>query len=390
MIPKNIEIVIIKYLTNEANSDELDSLCLWIGNPNNEKLFESYVKLHYEVRLVMSTPDIERIKKNLTRKIKKNRNPFYRYKFGTMLKYAAVVALVMITYFYQKSNIPVTTHQKSPSQTLLVPKNDAVTLVLDNGALQTIKPIEEGEIRDAEGNVIGVQKKSQLNYNKTLLRGEKLTYNTLNVPNGKRFDVILSDGTHVFLNAGTSLKYPVKFLKDSDRVVFLTGEAYFDVAKDKERPFIVHADKMKIRVLGTKFNISHYPEQKNINTVLVAGSVEIYDDVQENGSTATLLTPGFKAQWSKLGHGTTIENVNTRDYTAWVEGKIIFRNSSFLKIRKTLERHFNVKINCNNKDLDQQLFDATFDIESIDEILEAFNKSYAIEYQIVDNQVIIN
>lgn len=390
MIPENIEIVIIKYLTNEANSDELDSLCLWIGNPDNEKLFESYVKLHYEVRLVMSTPDIERIKKNLSRKIKKNRNPFYRYKFGTMLKYAAVVALVMVAYFYQKSNIPASTLQKPPSQTLLVPKNDAVTLVLDNGALQTIKPIEEVKIRDTEGNVIGVQKKSQLKYNETLLRGEKLTYNTLNVPNGKRFDVILSDGTHVFLNAGTSLKYPVKFLKDSDRAVFLTGEAYFDVAKDKERPFIVHADKMKIRVLGTKFNISHYPEQKNINTVLVAGSVEIYDDVQENESTATLLTPGFKAQWSKFGHGTTIENVNTRDYTAWVEGKIIFRNSSFLKIRKTLERHFNVKINCNNKDLDQQLFDATFDIESIDEILEAFNKSYAIEYQIVDNQVIIN
>ena len=215
-------------------------------------------------------------------------------------------------------------------------------------------------------------------------------YNTLKVPYGKRFDVVLSDGTHVFLNSGTSLRYPVQFLKGFDRTVFLTGEAYFDVAKDKEHPFTVHADELDIEVLGTKFNVSHYPEDTNINTVLVEGSVELHTkEGDRQHKEGTLLKPGFKAEWRKAGNDIAIEKVDTEIYTAWVQGKLVFRNTPFRKIRQALERKYNVTIKNRNKDLDGQLFDATFDIETIEEVLESFNKSYAIKYRIEDNEVII-
>nr|WP_299073727.1 FecR domain-containing protein [uncultured Allomuricauda sp.] len=390
MISRDIKKRIVKYLTNEANSAELDFLSKWIENSDNEKLFETYVKTHYEVRLAMSKPDMDSIKRKLSQKIKKDKNPFYKYKIGPILKYAAVIALIFgIGYLYQK--IDVSNDQESLQENLLIPKEEAITIQLDNGSLQTIDLDEEKKIKDSKGNLIGVQNKAQLKYDKSPYRKE-LVYNTLNVPNGKRVDVILSDGTHVFLNSGTSLRYPINFVKGIQRTVYLTGEAYFDVTEDKDHPFVVHADEMRLKVLGTKFNISHYSEDQNVNTVLVTGSVELYHNESTNGNpvNTTVLKPGFKAEWGKSNKEITIENVDTRIYTAWTEGKLIFRNASFLKIRNTLERHYNVVINNTNEDLDAQLFDATFDIETITEVLQAFSKSYAIEYSIVNNEVFIN
>ena len=390
MIPQNIENIIVKYFTHEVNSSELDVLGLWLGKPANEKLFENYVQLHFEVRLAMSKLDIDAVKKILFEQIKKDKSPFYKYKIGRLLKYSSVAFVVIGIYLYQQKETPTdVTVKQDTTEAILVSKDEDIVLILGDGSQRSIKPDKRGEIRDADGKVIGSHQKNRLQYEKTLLKNE-LLYNILNVPNGKRFDVVLSDGTHVHLNSGTTLKYPVKFVKGSSREVFLSGEAYFDVAEDKNHPFIVHADNMNVRVLGTKFNVSHYPEGESINTVLVSGSVEVFNKKNADSSTTTLLKPGFMAEWSKQDHTTVIENVNTRDYTAWVEGKIIFRNSSFLEIRKTLERHFSVKIYCNKKDLDEQLFDATFDIESLNEILVAFNKSYAIDYKIAENEVFIN
>ena len=276
------------------------------------------------------------------------------------------------------------------------PRKRAITITLDNGTVETLNPLAHRNIKDVHGNITGNQDRSKLTYRDPaapIANGtspKKLVFNTLKVPYGKRFDVVLSDGTHVFLNSGTSLRYPVQFLKGFDRNVFLTGEAYFEVAKDSEHPFTVHADELDIEVLGTKFNVSHYPEDTNINTVLVEGSVELHKITGEgrNGE-GTVLEPGFKAEWRKAGHDIAIKKVNTRNYTDWVQGKLVFRNTPFRKIRQSLERRYNVTIKNRNKDLDEQLFDATFDIETIEEVLESFNKSYAIKYKIKDNEVII-
>jgi len=392
MNSSKLQNIIVKYLTNEATSIDLDFLYKWIENPENEKYFYNYVKTHYEVTTAMNGPDIESIKKNLREKIKKDKSPFYRYRINTILKYAAVALILLgVGYLYQKSNSETLNSIEIVEDGILIPKEEAITIQLDNGAIQTINSDGETEIRDSKGNLIGSQNKSKVTYSDASAI-EKLVYNTIKVPFGKRFDVVLSDGTHVFLNAGTSFRYPVKFIRGKQRNVFLTGEAYFDVAKDEEHPFIVHADKMNLEVLGTKFNVSHYSEDNNINTVLVEGSVKLYNDinVSVDKSNSTLLKPGFKAEWNTVNQEIEVENVDTRVYTAWIEGKLIFRNTAFREIRNRLERHYNITIKNSNVHLDSQLFDATFDIETINEVLETFSKSYAIEYDIVDNEVLIN
>lgn len=380
MTNPEIENRILKYFGKEATSDDLDFLSDWILVEENQKVFDAYVQTHFEIIMTMNAPDTGKIKSKLLRRIKQDKK---RRVLNIVVKYAAVVTLlVALAYLHYSPTVVV-----EPGG--LVPKEESITITFDDGSVDVLSTDKDKSVKDAQGIVVGIQTKSKLTYQGSNVNKE-LIYNTLMVPYGKRFDVVLSDGTHIFLNSGTSLRYPVTFLKDTTRTVFLSGEAYFEVAKDERRPFVVNANAVDIKVLGTKFNVSRYPEDSNISTVLVEGSVELLKRKgSDDGKKTMVLQPGFKAEWHGANNEISVEKVDTRVYTAWVEGKLVFRNTPFLKIRKALERKYNVIIRNRNADLDNQLFDATFDIETIQEVLESFNKSYALDYQIINNEVVI-
>ena len=267
---------------------------------------------------------------------------------------------------------------------------ESITLQLENGHIEIIKEDGTTQIMDDHGNVVGDQNGAKLIYNNATDK-EVLVYNTLAVPYGKRFELQLSDGTNVYLNAGTSLKYPVKFIKGESRQVYLIGEAYFKVTKDAHHPFIVNTNEVDIKVLGTQFNVSSYTEDHQINTVLIEGSVDIYKKGEVyNSKTATNLKPGFKATWRKTDNQITVEEADMEMHTAWMDGKIIFRNVTFEKMLKKLERHYNVIIINNNKSLNNQSFGASFDIETIEQVFETLNANYNIDYSFENNKIIIN
>tara|TARA_R110002050_G_scaffold14376_16_gene45445 strand:- start:1417 stop:2565 length:1149 start_codon:yes stop_codon:yes gene_type:complete len=375
------EELIVKYLSNNATARELNILSDWILVEGNAEKFEKYIQLHLEIMTSMNVPDTDKIKNNLIRKIKRDK---IRKNFVGFIKYAAIgLLLVSLGYYIQ--------HERSLSNktNVLIPEEEAITIILSNGKMETLSTNDNREVRDAEGDLIVVQNKAKLSY-PAKLGNQKLIYNTLNVPYGKKIDLVLSDGTHVYLNSGTTLRYPVSFIQGASRKVYLTGEAYFDVTEDKEHPFVVNANEVDIKVLGTKFNVSHYPEDDNINTVLVEGAVEM-QIVSEGISNleSVLLAPGHKAEWHRTSNEISLSHVDTSLYTAWLRGKLIFRNTPFKQIREALQRHYNVVIHNTNSQLEEQLFDATFDIETIDQVLESFSKSWTIDYTIVDNEIII-
>lgn len=391
MTDQVIKNIIIRYLSNEANTEELIKLSDWISIDSNDKIFEEFVKLHYETITALNRPDVDIIKRNLLKEIKKDANnvkqkPYLR-RVGVVLRYAAIGLLFFVLGDLNQNEY----FDESLKDILHLAEEQTITIEMSNGNIKTIDTKKDQQIEDSNGNIIGIQKGTKLTYLSNTPT-DKLSYNTLRVPYGRRFDVVLSDGTQVFLNSGSSLKYPIKFLEGSNRIVYLTGEAYFEVTKDKEHSFIVNTDDIDIKVLGTKFNVSHYPEDSITNTVLVEGSVELYE-LDMHGKEIikpVLLEPNFKAEWNKTERKMSVENVDTWIYTSWIQGKLVFRNTAFREIRKGLERKYNVIINCQNPDLDNQLFDATFDIETINQVMESFNKSYAIDYDIVDNKIIIN
>ncbi|RAJ11427.1 FecR family protein [Arenibacter echinorum] len=375
---------IYKYLRGTATSKEEKEVQDWIvsSNQNAKKFFETKAKY------VASTLDETDVDLDASfQGLLNTNNPTSRNRRRipiTILKSAAVLAILVGLGFIFRDAIV-------DSRTAPIIPEDAIILQLENGNIEVISEDGEAKVVDSEGNVLGAQQGSQLVYKNNGTSKEELIYNTLTVPYGKRFDLMLSDGTQVTLNSGTSLKYPVQFLKTKNRQVFLDGEAFFSVAKDTENPFIVNTNELNVRVLGTKFNLSSYPEDQFVNTTLLEGSVAVYNKQDTfDSSNVSLLEPGFKAEWNKYNKQILVEEADIAMHTDWLNGKIILRHVPFKNIVKKLERHYNVDIVNNNPELDEEMFTASFDVESIDQVFKTFNVTYEMEYKINNRQIIIN
>ena len=166
--------------------------------------------------------------------------------------------------------------------------------------------------------------------------------NTLVIPYGSRSTIMLSDGTKVWLNAGSRLIYPSRFV-DKTREVFLIGEAYFDVSRNERQPFVVKTTDMQLEVLGTRFNVIAYPEDFAVQAILAEGSVEIKSAMAGRKEKGTMLEPGYLAYFNKKTMEIRTQRVNTDEYILWTEGLFSFTNTDFNRITKKLERYYNIQ-----------------------------------------------
>lgn len=288
-----------------------------------------------------------------------------------IFQYAAVLlCLLGLVYLFQYEN---------GKQNKIDVPSDAIQLVLENGDIQVLSPDGEQQIIKKDGEVVASQKNNEINYHSDKSE-HKLVYNEIKIPYGKTFKVTLSDGTMVNLNAGSSLKYPVQFINGHKREVVLDGEAFFDVAKDKAHPFIVKTRGVDVKVLGTKFNVSSYKEDTDINTVLIEGSVKLCD--ANDANKKAMLVPGEKGTWNSKNTEIAVDQVDTRFYTEWINGEIVFRKTAFRDIIIKLERTYNVTIENNREDILDKKFNASFNknIESIEKVLETMSKIQGFTY----------
>jgi ferric-dicitrate binding protein FerR (iron transport regulator) len=203
-------------------------------------------------------------------------------------------------------------------------------------------------------------------------------YNTVETPLGMRSSLTLPDGTLVWLNAGSSISYPVLFANNS-RKVSLSGEAYFEVKKNKKWPFIVSAKNMDIIVSGTTFNCNAYPENNQIQTVLVEGAVSL------TNSSATVnvsMTPGELATFSSSDQKVVKVKTDLQKYVAWKSGKLMFRDDKMNKVVEKLERWYNVEFEIEDKEIEDYIYTATFVDESLDQVLKMLSISAPIRYTI--------
>ena len=382
MTQNSIENSLIKFLTGQASENDIEILSEWIKDDKNQKTFDEYVKLHFEVSTVLQNEEVAPLKNKLLSKIsenkKKNAKKITRIR---ILSYAAFVVLLITGGYFSATQylLPLLNNTEQTIQ------EKFVILETEEGDMIKLLPAKQKVITNAQGNPIGNQKGDKLVYLNDTHVSEPSSV-SISIPNGKKFNIVLADGTSIYLNSGSTLRYPTFFKKDTPRSVTLSGEAFFDVAEDKNHPFIVEADAMKIKVLGTQFNVNNYAENKDVHTVLVEGSVNLFNSKKTDD---VLLKPNQKANWNKTDNTIKIENVNPYRYTAWVEGKLIFRNAKFTEISRALERKYDVEIEVENKELEKEIFDASFDIETIREVLESFKRSYSFEYRIEKNHIII-
>jgi transmembrane sensor len=204
---------------------------------------------------------------------------------------------------------------------------------------------------------------------------------------GQRTFVTLEDGTKIWLNADSKLSYPKSFANANTREIQLEGEAYFDVAHNKQQPFIVHTSDIRIKVLGTSFNVKSYGKDRTIETTLIQGKVTIES---ANDSSQLTLLPNQQAVFEKESRRLFLEHrEEIVDYTAWKEGRLVFLDQPLSDIINELERWFNVTIQVEDRESLDCHFSAKVNNKTLEEVLELFKDSEAIDYKIEGSKVFI-
>jgi len=384
---KKIENLIIKFLTKEADIDELRQLEMWICIPKNEILFYEYIKTNAFINMTIGRYDKKSAKEHIVRRIKKEKSFQSKSNIKNIAKYAAaaVVAAILTAAFIYKDELLDT---KLNTIAVVVnsnikPGTDKATLTLEDGSVVALEKGSSFETQSISSNG------EQIVYEARGQSSKKIVYNVLNIPRGGQFYLKLSDGTEVWLNSESQLKYPVAFLEGKTRKVELIyGEAYFNVSPSTEHQgakFKVVNNAQELEVLGTQFNIKAYKDELNIYTTLVEGKVQI------NTSTVKqILVPNQQANVNIVNNEISVEIVDVENEISWIKGVFSFKGKPLIDIMKVISRWYDVDIIFENKELESLKFKGTLDKhQAIEEILSIMKSNSINNYEIKDKMIII-
>lgn len=366
---KKISKLIDKYFQQTITDKEFRTLKEWVlSSDNNKESFKESL-VHYKKTIVTQYVVDDILKKSK------------RSRFALMIGSAAAVFIGLIfTAIFMFD-------RKKEEQTVVAEKV-VVLEATKKGVILTTSG-ETIELEKAAGTILpsGVAvTDTNIDYSKkesvvTSLIAEQ---SSISVPKGERFQITLSDGTKLWINADTKVEYP-SFFSDSCRRIKVEGEVYLDVAHDKKRPFIVEVYDAEIKVLGTKFNISAYPEEENIKTTLLEGSVSFKTD-----EMSTILTPNEQLTINKLSSQYKIENVEAERSCQWMEDVYHFDEIPLIDLTKLFNRIYGVEVTIHNVLSMNKRFTGTI-LKSIPypEMFEIIIKTTDVKYEIEKEKIVI-
>ncbi len=372
-----MKLIINKYLKGATNDLEEKKLYDWLlENNSNVQVFKEEVAFYMlnnsTTEIVDEQKAFEEFKETINKREENKQSRVFSIK--KYYKYTAAIVFLLSSIYFINNSLKLkeeNTNKITKDLNISNDFNHNIVLTLGDGSTKVVEKEQE-----------------ELSYvNKS--PEEQLIYNEIKVPKGQIFRLVLSDSTVVWLNADTKLKYPKTFIRSlKTRTILLEGEAYFEVAHNKEKPFIVNTNGVNVKVLGTKFNVSSYTNDPYINTTLVEGSVNVIDTNNTNNSL--IITPSFQVSFIKENMQLSSAKVKTSDYTSWMHKRIIFNTLPFEELVSKIERTYNVEIINKNEQIKNELFTGQFDIEKIETILKALSTSFYFEYEIDKNIITIN
>ena len=382
-----IQIILVKYLSKEANIDEIEELDRWLIKKGNMTIFNSYVQTDYFTSIFMTKYDLQIAKSKIHKRIRliEKRNKLERYKKIAFA--ASIILLVGISLFNQFYFNEI----KIINDPIVIGTDKAV-LTLENGDQVILEKGQKFQNKtvNSDGKELSYSIKNRSSSN---FKNEKIASNFLTIPRGGQFSLNLEDGTKILLNSDSKIKYPVKFIKGKKRQVeLLYGEAFFDVSSSKNNngsEFIVSTKTQKINVLGTKFNVKSYGGDNVITTTLVEGKVKV-----ENGENQILLFPN---QQSKVDSNSAIIDVSDVDVSqqiSWIKGLFSFNDTSLEDIMHTLSRWYDLEFIFKSANQKKFIFsgilERTKSIEDILFIIEKTSSSNEINFEINNKTIIID
>ena len=371
----NEEIVHKIYNNSNLSDKEKSEFEAWILEEGNKEKFKEYIRLNNQIYAAFKSKSNvksawSRVKENCYKK---------KISFKLIVKYASVIMLpfaIAITIFLTNKidkvdNLAQMDYTKPIKET---------NLVLSDGSSIKLKKEDDAKIKDSD-----VEVKIDPNINLTYAKNQdtiKPVFHKVYTSVGGDCNLTLSDGTIVFLNSKSYINYPTSF-KGKKRTVYVEGEAYFKVAKDKNKPFEVQTKYGRIKVLGTEFNVKSYKEDECAKTTLVEGSIKYYGEYKQ-----IILAPSDQVISSKKG--LSVKKVDVFPEISWIEGLFYFKNKRLEDIMTDLARWYNIKVFYLNSNVTDFRFTAEFDKKSkFEKVVKILEQTNRIKIEINKNTILI-
>lgn len=373
---------ITKEILGSLTEEEAKQLSAWLSADEKHTMLYQKIKSQNHQLAVQTYEHIDTDKG-----LKK-----YRRRYSASIRFSPAfwfsAAAVVILLFGIGSLLFHFSHPE-PLVAGLQPGSPKALLILDDGSFHELTHHRQEEIISSQGITVQNNGKAiqYVQQPGTLANGSvQESYNTLKIPTGGEYLLILSDGTKVWLNSQTVLRYPVSF-HGEERHVELEGEAYFEVAKDEKRPFYVKTShQVRVEVLGTSFNVRAYRDEPDIETVLEEGSVRMWQDTQ-----CVTLSPGNRALFNTEHRRFTIESVNTELHTAWHSGQYIFEEETIENILHKLSRWYDMNVFFADNAAKNLVFSGNIrKYDTILHLLNAIEATGGVRFEIKNNTVIVN
>ncbi len=372
MQDKRIYQLIAKQLVEGLNEEEKQELNDWIAEPGNDSFYQEitekeYVKLRLEK---WSSIDV----KNHTTAFEKEIGIKPVRRVSVWWQYAAAVVIFCVIGIGFWMAVGKDAEVKKVAGMDIVPGETKAVLVLNDGRQVDLGVKKVDRIIEKDGKVI-MNDSLGINYNQESGEQGVGLKNEIIVPTGGEYNLILSDGTIVYLNAESRIEFPVKF-SGKERVVTLVGEAYFQVTASKEHPFIVKTKDMDVLVTGTEFNVKAYPDELEVQTTLLKGEVTVFAGFEKKEKMT--ISPNQQAQWDREHVALEVREVDPGLFMAWRNGRFIFRQDRLEDIMRTLARWYGVEVVFSDESIKNMTFagklDRSEDIAPILDVLRATGK----------------
>ena len=371
---KRICQLIAKQLWEGLSDEEREELQSWIhSSPGNESLYDKIVKRERVRQYIEKRESID-VRKYMTTCERElglgSKRRMRRWHWG----YAAAIFVLCVVgigiWMNEREEAGVT----EIAQTTIEPGKAKALLVLGDGREIELSNQNVNKVLEESG-IVAVNDSSRIEYNRNAGGGDKEVMNKIIVPTGGEYNLILSDGTWVYLNAESVITYPQKFVGEK-REVTLEGEAYFQVTASKERPFVVKTKDMDVLVTGTEFNVKAYPDESNVQTTLLRGKVAVFAGIDKKEKIE--IKPNQQAEWSRENVKLQVREVDPDLFVAWKNGHFIFRQDRLENIMKTLARWYDMEVVYLDESIKNMAFagklDRSEDITPILNVLRATDK----------------
>lgn len=314
---------------------------------------------------------------------------FSNWRVAVAAASTIVILLSAVAWFQLKSpaeQIAKENDKPAPVMRDIAPGGNKAILTLADGSQVVLEDASNGAITQQSNVTISKTKNGQLVYRAggdgQPAENKIPAFNTIKTPVGGQYRVVLSDGTKVWLNSGSSIKFPVTFI-GNERSVEIEGEAYFEVAKDKKRPFKVVSDDQVVEVLGTHFNVNAYRDEANIKTTLAEGSVKVSSDGVSN-----TITPGQQVRLSRKSHAMNIVAVDTEAAISWKDGLFVFNDEDIHSIMRKISRWYGVEVVFQN-DINEKFGGVISKFENVSQVLKILEVTETIHFKIEKRRITV-